>query len=71
MRNKLQIGNYLISDSTPTYVIAEIGMNHNGDIELAKQMIQAASRSGANAVNFQSFNNTFSPLSSSNIQPLL
>ncbi|OGR25860.1 MAG: hypothetical protein A2277_21320 [Desulfobacterales bacterium RIFOXYA12_FULL_46_15] len=37
------------------YLIAEIGFNHNGDIELAKDMIHAASESGANAVKFQTF----------------
>ena len=38
-----------------TYVIAEIGVNHNGDLNLAKKMILAAKRSGVNAVKFQSF----------------
>jgi len=37
------------------YLIAEIGFNHNGDIELAKDMIHAASESGADAVKFQTF----------------
>ena len=35
------------------YVIAEIGINHNGDLELAKQMIEPATRCGASAVKFQ------------------
>lgn len=38
-----------------TYVIAEIGVNHNGDLNLAKKMILAAKNSGVNAVKFQSF----------------
>ena len=38
-----------------TYIIAEIGVNHNGDLELAKKMILAAKESGADAVKFQTF----------------
>ena len=38
-----------------TYFIAEIGVNHNGSIHLAKKLILAAKKSGANAVKFQSF----------------
>ena len=37
------------------YLIAEIGVNHNGDMNLAKKMIEAAKGSGANAVKFQTF----------------
>ena len=36
-----------------TYVIAEIGINHNGDINLAKQLIDKAKQSDCNAVKFQ------------------
>ncbi len=38
-----------------TYIIAEAGVNHNGDIELAKKMIIEAKKAGANAVKFQTF----------------
>ena len=39
----------------PVFIIAEAGVNHNGDLQLARQLIQAAARAGANAVKFQSF----------------
>lgn len=38
------------------YIIAEIGINHNGDINLAKKLIHSAKESGANAVKFQTYN---------------
>jgi len=38
------------------YLIAEIGVNHNGDVNIARQMIDAAKQSGADAVKFQTFN---------------
>ena len=41
-----------------TFVIAEIGANHNGDIELAKKMIDVAKEKGADAVKFQSWDTT-------------
>ncbi|MDP4966023.1 MAG: N-acetylneuraminate synthase family protein, partial [Salibacteraceae bacterium] len=37
------------------YIIAEAGVNHGGDMNLAKQLIDVASESGANAVKFQAF----------------
>jgi len=53
MPKELRIGNRVIGDGHPAYVIAEIGINHNGDLDVAKQMIQAAKESGADAVKFQ------------------
>jgi len=41
--------------SNKTYIIAEIGINHNGDLNLAKQMILTAKRCGVDAVKFQTF----------------
>jgi N-acetylneuraminate synthase len=43
----------LVGDGHPAYIIAEIGINHNGDIEIAKKMIEAAAHAGADAVKFQ------------------
>ena len=39
-----------------TFIIAEIGVNHNGNVELAKEMIKSASECGVDAVKFQTFN---------------
>ena len=52
-RNKIQIDGIKIGHEEPCYIIAEIGINHNGDIELAKKLIDGAVNSGANAVKFQ------------------
>lgn len=47
------IGRHSIGMGEPVYVIAEIGLNHNGDLELAKQLIDVAAEAGAQAVKFQ------------------
>jgi N-acetylneuraminate synthase len=47
------IGNRLVGDDQPVFVIAEIGINHNGSIELAKKMIDGAIFAGCDAVKFQ------------------
>lgn len=54
-RGEFRIRDRVLSQDGPPYVIAEIGVNHNGDMSLAKQSIEAAARSGADAVKFQSF----------------
>lgn len=51
--NKFVIGGTEIGKSFPCYIIAEIGINHNGSVELAKKLIDHAAESGANAVKFQ------------------
>ena len=48
-----KIGNKLVGDGQPCYVIAEIGINHNGDIDLAKRLISVAIAAGCDAVKFQ------------------
>lgn len=42
-----------VGEGYPTYIVAEIGQNHNGDIKNAKKIIDMAARSGASAVKFQ------------------
>ena len=53
MTREIKIGNRMVGDGHPAYVIAEIGINHNGDLEIAKKMIDAAAHAGADAVKFQ------------------
>jgi len=52
-KKTVKIGSELAGDDQPCYVIAEIGINHNGDMELAKRLIAVASAAGCNAVKFQ------------------
>lgn len=49
----IKIGDRLIGDGQPTYVIAEIGVNHNGILDLAIKLIDIAADAGADAVKFQ------------------
>jgi N-acetylneuraminate synthase len=49
----VEIGTRPVGDSEPCYVIAEIGINHNGDIDLAKRLISVAVAAGCDAVKFQ------------------
>jgi len=55
MKNEVKIraGNKLIGDNLPIFVIAELGINHNGSMEIAKKMIDGAVFAGADAVKFQ------------------
>ncbi len=50
---ELRIGGKQISDDGPAYVVAEIGHNHQGDLEKARALIHAASECGVDAVKFQ------------------
>ncbi|AZO94015.1 N-acetylneuraminate synthase [Halocella sp. SP3-1] len=52
---EIKIGNKLINRDNPTFIIAEAGVNHNGDIKLAKKLIDIAVESNVDAVKFQTF----------------
>lgn len=49
----IKLGKYTISQESPCFVIAEVGHNHQGDLELAKKMLKAAAENGAHAVKLQ------------------
>ncbi len=50
---EVRLGSKVIGPGKPCYVIAEIGINHNGDIDIAKRLINVASGAGCDAVKFQ------------------
>lgn len=50
---ELTIGNRKVGDGHPAFVIAEIGINHNGSMEVAKKLIEGAALAGCDAVKFQ------------------
>lgn len=50
---KVKVGDNFIGDGERTYIIAEIGINHNGSVELAKKLIKSAKQAGCDAVKFQ------------------
>jgi N-acetylneuraminate synthase len=49
----IRIGNRLVGEDQPCFIVAEIGINHNGDIDLAKRLISVALAAGCDAVKFQ------------------
>jgi len=52
---EVKIGKHSFSNPSVPYVLAEIGLNHNGDLDLAKRSVDAAKESGAQGVKFQSY----------------
>lgn len=52
---KIRIGDKLIGDGVPSFIIAEAGINHNGSVKIAKKLIHKAKDSGADAIKFQTF----------------
>lgn len=52
---KITIGRHVIGDNLSPYVIAEIGVNHEGDLDLARRLIDEAKAGGAHAAKFQSY----------------
>lgn len=52
---KIKIGNRLVGEGEPCFIIAEAGSNHDGKLEQAKQLIDVANEAGADAVKFQTY----------------
>lgn len=53
LSKEVKIGNKLVGDGHPCFIIAEVGINHNGDVGLAKKLIDIAVMAGCDAVKFQ------------------
>jgi N-acetylneuraminate synthase len=53
MSREVRIGERLVGDGHPAYIVAEIGINHNGDLDTALRLIDAAVHAGVDAVKFQ------------------
>jgi len=56
--NKISINDFVVDAESPPFIIAEAGLNHNGKIEKALEMIKLAKNSGADAIKFQTFKAT-------------
>lgn len=50
---EVNFGNRMVGDGHPVFVVAELGINHNGDTEIAKRLIDVAVNAGVDAVKFQ------------------
>lgn len=52
---EIKLGDHVIGHNTPPFIVAEAGINHNGEIEKAFKMIEIAKQTGLNAIKFQTF----------------
>ncbi len=55
MKKRVKIGDKWVGEGEPCFIVAEIGINHNGDVNLAKRMVDTAAECGVDAVKFQTF----------------
>jgi N-acetylneuraminate synthase/N,N'-diacetyllegionaminate synthase len=55
LKKEVKIGNKIVGGKHPTYIIAEIGSNHNRNMDIAKELIDKAAEAGCDAVKFQTF----------------
>jgi len=53
MKREINLGVRMVGDGHPTYIVAEVGINHNGSVQSAKDLIKAAVEAGVDAVKFQ------------------
>lgn len=49
----IEVGGRSVGDGQPAFVVAEIGLNHNGDVRIAEQLVRGAATAGSDAVKFQ------------------
>lgn len=52
---ELDIDGFILAENSATYIIAEAGVNHGGDMDVARQLVDVAAAAGADAVKFQAF----------------
>jgi len=52
-KREIKVGNRMIGTGHPVFIIAEIGINHNGSLEIAKKLIEGAKSAGCDAIKFQ------------------
>lgn len=52
---KIKIASKLIGEGEPCFIVAEVGINHNGDLRIAKKLVDAAKDAGADAIKFQTY----------------
>ncbi|HQU74457.1 MAG TPA: N-acetylneuraminate synthase, partial [Calditrichia bacterium] len=52
-QKRIKVGNRFIGPGEPVFIIGEIGINHNGSLEVAKKLIDGAAFAGCDAVKFQ------------------
>jgi len=52
-KREIKVGALFVGDDHPVFVVGEIGINHNGDVEIAKKIIAGAKHAGCDAVKFQ------------------
>lgn len=55
MPESIEFGKFVVGSESPAFIIAEVGVNHNGDLNLAKDLISKAAECGADCVKFQTF----------------
>lgn len=53
MSREIMVGSRKLGESHPTFIVAEIGINHNGSVDIAKSLIDVAAKNGVDAVKFQ------------------
>ena len=53
MRRQIKIGNRIIGDNYPPLIVAEVGINHGGNLKTAKKMVDAVKKAGAECIKFQ------------------
>ena len=55
MKKQIKIGDHLISETSPTFIVAEMSGNHNMDFDRAVEIMKAAKQAGADAIKIQTY----------------